>query len=639
MLKLRAALVLALLLVVSCTAKTALKAGGVPLLFPRGGIVRVGVLTGFDAPPQNTYLDPSIEYTPEGVEILRCMVRTLYQYRGRPTDQGGSELLPDLATALPDVSADGLTWTIHLRRRIHYAPPLEQQTVLAGDFVTAFKREAKLQQQGGGSAYFSVIRGFDDYANHKADSISGIATPDPYTLVFTLTNRVGDFAYRLAFPATAPIPTASSAPSAPLGVASGHDSTYGPFLVATGPYMYEGSAALTPGAPPQEQKPAVGFALHSNVFILVRNPSWIPSTDDLRAAYPDRIEIHIVPSLEEIQREVDRGTLDLMMYPGPFATIPLGQFHRYQADPALGRVLVYPRNSVRYVTMNLAAPPFDDIHVRRAADYVIDKSAYIATFGQLSGEPLTHVVPNSLEQDQLVNYDPFRSDSRDEALAKAKAEMSRSKYDRNHDGICDGPACMVAALAFSIQVPVTIRAANLIASELGAIGLHVHIKAVDAGTFFSEITQPTLKIPMAIAPGWSADYLNASNYMTPLFAGPGVSIAFSVPGGTPGQCCNYSLVSYPPASLRGWGYRVTKVPNADDRINACLRLIGRPQLQCWTELDQYLTEDIVPWIPLSMENTIEVVPARVVNYTYDQTTVLPNLEQIVVRNSPAPSSS
>jgi hypothetical protein len=40
-----------------------------------------------------------------------------------------------------------------------------------------------------------------------------------------------------------------------------------------------------------------------------------------------------------------------------------------------------------------------------------------------------------------------------------------------------------------------------------------------------------------------------------------------------------------------------------------------------------------------MENTIEVVPARVVNYTYDQTTVLPTLEQIVVRTSPAPTSS
>lgn len=632
-------------LLLACTAKPHPKGGGVPLQFPRGGVVRVGMEADYEGdppPPGDIRLDPTREYTGQGFEILRCcLVRTLYQYSGRSTDQGGSELRPDLATGLPEISADGLTWTIHIRRGIHYAPPLAQQSIVAGDFVTALKRVAKLGKQGigGYSQYYSVIQGFDQYMEGKADSISGIATPDPSTLVFTLTARIGDFAYRLGLGATAPIPTAASAPTAELGVATGHDSDYGGFLVATGPYMFEGSAALTPGAPPSEQKPAAGFPRHSNVISLVRNPSWVPATDDLRPAYPDRIEIHLLPSVPDIQRQVDDGRLDLMMYSGPLVGIPLEQFHRYQADPSLGRALVYTRNSARYVTMNLATPPFDDVHVRRAANFIVDKRAYIAAFGQLSGEPMTHVVLDSMEEGQLVNYDPYRASSRADALAKAKAEMSLSKYDRNHDGLCDAPACSVQALAFPVEAPAAIRGAHVIADELGSIGLRVHVKAVDEGTFFSSITQPALKVPLGIAPGWSPDFLDASNFITPLFAGSGVSLAFSVPGGAPGQCCNYSLVSASPAELRGWGYGITQVPNVDDRINACLHLAGRPQLECWTALDQYLTQNIVPWIPLSVENTIEVVPARVINYSYDQFTSLPSLDQIVVKSSPSPSPS
>jgi peptide/nickel transport system substrate-binding protein len=610
-------------------------------------VLRVGIAADYnvsDPPlPGDPTLDPSREYTAEGFEMLRCcLVRTLYQYSGRPTKDGGSELRPDLATAMPDVSPDGLTWTIHIRPGIHYAPPLANQEIVAADFVTALKRVAKVTQQDGGdySVYYSAIQGFDDYVKGKADSISGVATPDTHTLVFTLTTRVGDFAYRLGLAATAPIPTAPTAPAAPLGVATGHDSDYGGFLVASGPYMLEGSASLNPGLPPKKQRPAPGFPSHTKIISLVRNPSWLPATDQLRDAYPDRIEIHLVPSLEDIQKQVDSGTLDLMMYNGPLFTIPLDQFRRYRADPALGQALVYPKSSARYLTMNLAVPPFDDVHVRRAANYIVDKTAFIGALGGLAGEPTTHVIPDALEDDQLVGYDPYRTSSRVDALAKAEAEMRLSKYDRNHDGICDAAACVgIKARDFDVNVAVAIKASHLIASELASIGIRLDLKDEDTGHFFADITTPTLKVGVGIAPGWSSDFLNASNFITPLFAGPGISVAFTVPNAPFGQCCNYSLVSQSSAALKRWGYSVTHVPNADDRINACLHLVGRPQLECWTAFDQYLTQNVVPWVPLMDENTVEVVPSRVLNYTYDEFTGLPSLAEIAIRAMPSPSTS
>ena len=51
-----------------------------------------------------------------------------------------------------------------------------------------------------------MIKGWDAYSKGKAKSISGIKTPDKSTISFTLTEPTGDFLYRMAMPATAPIP-------------------------------------------------------------------------------------------------------------------------------------------------------------------------------------------------------------------------------------------------------------------------------------------------------------------------------------------------------------------------------------------------------------------------------------------------
>ena len=41
--------------------------------------------------------------------------------------------------------------------------------------------------------YYTVIKGWDDVANGKAKTVSGITTPDNKTIVFHLTKPTGDF--------------------------------------------------------------------------------------------------------------------------------------------------------------------------------------------------------------------------------------------------------------------------------------------------------------------------------------------------------------------------------------------------------------------------------------------------------------
>jgi peptide/nickel transport system substrate-binding protein len=624
---------------VACTSGTSRPGHrGVSLPFARGGFVRVVILADSvgQSGPGDPALDPSREFAAEPWELFRCcLLRTLYQYSGQLTDAGGAVLRPDLATGPPQLSADGLTWTIHIRSGIRYAPPLAHQEVVAQDFVTALKRVARVTEQDAGdyAAYYSIIRGFDAYAHRRADSISGISTPDPHTLVFSLTARAGDFADRLALAATAPIPTVASSPGE-FGVATGHNGGYGRYLIATGPYMIRGSENLTPGLPAKQQKPVAGFRPGAKTIELVRNPSWDPSTDQLRLAYPDRIEVQIGPALANVYKRIDAGTADLLMYQGPPDPLNVAQYRRYRAHPSLGRAVVLPRGDTRYASMNLAVPPFDDVHVRRAANYIVDKSAYINAFGggPLAGSPSPHIVLDSLEENQLVNYNPYRSDSREQALALAMDEMRLSKYDPRHDGMCDAKACRnVSAIAFPSDDPSKIRAARSVVRDLRRIGIQARLEALDGQTFFQKVTDPRAAVPLAINAAWAHDFLNASDFITPLFAGPRVSTAFTVPGSVPGQCCNFALVGARPASLRHWGYSVTHVISVDDRINECLGLLGRPQTVCWTALDQYLTEVVVPWIPLMSETAVDVVPARVRSISFDEFTGLPSPDRIVMQ--------
>ena len=168
-----------------------------------GGTLRMAMLGDVSAA-----FDPQKEYYSVAWEYLRCcLLRTLMSYKGVPTADGGTELFPDLAAAAPTVSDDQLTWTYQLKPGVHYGDPFTDVTVTAQDFIRALEREANPKANVGGySFYYSVIKGFDDFASGKADTISGLSAPDDSTLQIEVTAPTADLSYRLAMPAAAPIP-------------------------------------------------------------------------------------------------------------------------------------------------------------------------------------------------------------------------------------------------------------------------------------------------------------------------------------------------------------------------------------------------------------------------------------------------
>ncbi len=274
---------------------------------PRGGTLRIA------APDSRPLLelDPQRAYDAPEWEVLRCcLLRTLYSYNGRPTSEGGAEPRPDLAVGPPEVSADGLTWTSacgrgFATRRLSMtrsSPPSISSEPLNGPPGSARTDD-----------YFEPIGGFSDYASGAADSIAGLEARDDRTLVVRLDEVTGDLVYRFSLAATAPIPE---------GADEGHDEDYARYVVASGPYMVEGSERLDFTAPPDEQAPTAGFTpavldedgalIEPGSLVLVQNPSWDPATDQLRAAYADRIEFTLGGQDEaEIAQRVDRAEVDL----------------------------------------------------------------------------------------------------------------------------------------------------------------------------------------------------------------------------------------------------------------------------------------------------------------------------------------
>jgi peptide/nickel transport system substrate-binding protein len=580
-----------------------------------GGTLRIALLSGLGQPPDFDWF----------WEAQRCcLARSLYSYVGAPTDQGGALLRSDIAAGPPDVSLDGLTWTIHLKRGIIYAPPFQRTQVTSADFVRMLKEKALT-----GNALWSVISGFQDYAEGRTSSIRGLETPDAWTLRIHLNQVAGDLGYRLSFLA-GPVPPNPRDPSDPWG-ADGNRSGYDQFIlyrVSTGPYMVEGAGGVDYHLPQDQQQPPRGYEPGRQVT-LVRNPSWNRSTDPLRPAYADRIIFYLAASAASAFADLDAGRADLVWgfdSTDNFVRAEIQrnpavpeELDRYQHDSNLGSLDRQPADSVRYISINEALPPLDDIHVRKAINLVIDKASVAALAGgPLFATPFGHLVPDSLEEGVLVPFDPYRTPGSQGDLEAAKAEMRLSRYDPDRDGICDGAVCRgILAFARSPEEnPALAAIATAVAADLAKIGLGLDVRQMPHDAFFG--TTPQQHVGLKIGIGFQKDYPNASEFFISLFAAASI--------GSPAN----QLLGATPEQLRSWGYPVSRVPDVDPRIQYCISLIGPAQPACWATLDTYLMDEVVPMVPLFQSVNPDPIPSRLVHYSYDQAADAPAIDQIAL---------
>jgi peptide/nickel transport system substrate-binding protein len=586
-----------------------------------GGTLRVvmpteDAFTRFLAPePDPAVLDPQRDDLPysSGAFLRCCLARTLMSHNGRSTEEGGARLHADLAEALPDVSADGLVWTFRLKPGLRYGPPLEDVEITSADFVRAFHRFLAINTDI--AFLFLDVEGAEAYANGDAASISGLETPNARTLVIRLTEAAGDLGARLALPMVSPLPPSPADPDARFGVAEGHDDGYGRYLVSSGPYMLEGSDRLDFNRPVADREPVMGLVLGESIT-LVRNPSWARDTDALRPAYPDRVEVTLEKTIAEAIDRVRAGTADIVVaVPNAPPTLPPELIAGFGSE----RTHVAYYDTARGLAMNLAMPPFDDVHVRRAANLVVNKSRLIDLGGgPLAGEVAGHMAPDSVEDNLLRDYDPYATAGHAGDAARAHEEMSQSEYDGDRDGNCDHDSCRsVRAIALPLQEGV----AEALREDLRTIGIQLDLEVSDHGKAFSTWEDPRERVALFVGIGWNKIQLSASSFFKDQFYG----LASSA-----GDVGNGTLVGASPEQLRRWGYDDVEVPSVDERIDACLPLTHAAEFECWAALDQHLMQNVVPWVPYQFDRFVTVTSDRVTSYSFDQLSMAPAYDRITV---------
>jgi peptide/nickel transport system substrate-binding protein len=567
--------------------------------------------------------DYQSEYWQLSFQIYRCcLARNLYGYNGLPSDQGGTDVYPDLADGEATISDDGLTWTIKIKQGIHYAPPLQDIEVTAEDFVRSINREASPDVAVGYSFYYTDIEGFADVQAGKAKTVSGVKAVDDHTLQITMTGPAGDLPYRLALAAMAPLPPNPSDPKAPFGIAEGHNDDFGRFFIGTGPYMVEGQDEMDFSVPAKDQTPLPGYEPGKHLS-LVRNPSWDGDTDELRPAYLDGIDLTISPGAEGgvLEKKVENDEVDTIMANG---VEPQTQ-RTFETNTELSdQIFTNPAPSNYYITLNLGMKPFDDIHVRKAVQWAIDKDAWRKVLGgPIQGEIANHFVPDVDTGDLLKDYAPYgtpegRGADSSEGLQAAKEEMKQSKYDSNQDGVCDAPECQ-GILTIGVVGRTNEAADATIVESLKKIGLELDLKSLENAAAYGKVLDPSNDVAINTFAGWIHDYPDGYTWFYPLVYGPSIQDQYN---------SNYAMVGATPEQLKKYGTDVTDVPSMDSQIEKCFPLEGDERLQCWADADKYLMEDIAAMVPLVFSNVTNIVSGRVRGYVYSAVDQAPSWEHM-----------
>src|SRR3954451_9353723 len=133
------------------------------------------------------HADPGAAYYQFDFQIDYATQRPLYSYK--PTEQ---KKTADLAEGDPQISADGKTVTVKIKKGVKFSPPVNRE-VTSKDVKYAMERAFSANVPNGYVSTYWPISGRPDKPTPGVKDISGITTPDDNTIVFKLDEPIGAF--------------------------------------------------------------------------------------------------------------------------------------------------------------------------------------------------------------------------------------------------------------------------------------------------------------------------------------------------------------------------------------------------------------------------------------------------------------
>jgi peptide/nickel transport system substrate-binding protein len=334
------------------------------------------------------HLDTASAYYTTSYTLERTFARQLFTYPASTDITTANTPVPDVATEIPTkanggISADGRTWTIHLRSGVRWNTTPSRE-VTAQDFVLGLKRLCNPVSPVGAPGYYeNTIAGMRPYCDGfakvgqdaasikayiQSHDIAGLEATNDTTLVVHLLRPASDLTNILA------MPFASAAPVEYLAYVP-DSNAFRQHTISDGPYQI---VTYQPG----------------KQIVLERNPAWQQSGDPVRHQYVDQIQITQGQDQGPVQQQIQAGTADMEWD----TQVPIADIPQLQAskDPRLG---VFPTlSSNPYVVLDLQSPSnggaLGKVQVRRALEYVIDKVAVGQVYGGPAlNTPLDQVIP------------------------------------------------------------------------------------------------------------------------------------------------------------------------------------------------------------------------------------------------------
>jgi len=413
------------------------------------------------------HLDPALAYDTEGFTAMYNTYIPLLTY-AHANGEAGSRVVPGLAKALPEISADGKTYTLFLRKGLEYS---DGTPVRASDFTFSVERMLRLNSPG--SFFYTEIVGAEKFLETKQGGIPGIETDDKSgEIVIHLNEPRGTFINELGLLFVALLP-----PTTPI-----EDMTPDP-APATGPYVITKS------------QPGRGWEYE-------RNPQWAKNNAKLMPELPsghvDKIEVTVVRNPSTQVNDIEQGRYDLMQNPPPADRIAEVR-EKYEGT----QFRVEPQINTYYFWMNTQQPPFDDPNVRRAVNYAVDPAALERIYaGQM--KPSQQILPPGMPGYKRFELYPHN-------MAKAKEMIATAD-----------PGDRQITVWTDTESP-NDEAGEYYEGVLKELGFETKLKIVSPDNYFTLVgntSTPDLDTGWG---NWSEDYPHPNDFFQPLLDGESIA--------------------------------------------------------------------------------------------------------------------
>jgi YVTN family beta-propeller protein len=463
----------------------------------------------------------------------------------RRVGSGSTQIVPNLADSLPVITGGGTRYAFRLRRGIRYS---DGTLVKASDFRRAFER---LFQVGSPMAdgYPSLL-GADVCGRRprRCDLSRGVRTDDATgTIVFHLRRPDGEFLGNLV---------GSPAPVPP-GTVGYHVGT--PPVPSTGPYM-------------------ITSFVRRRVLRFVRNPYFHVWSQTARPdGFSDEIEFKLDLSAQSAVTAVERGRVDV-------APVPVDRLEEVKTRYA-SQLHVTPAVATWFLFLNTTLPPFDDVRVRRALNFAVDRAAVTRVQGGLEfARPTCQIRPPLVAG--YRPYCPYTIDPSPTGEWKAP-DIARARQLVAASGTA---GMKVTVWTWPNRAP----AAREVVSALTRLGYRARLKVLDPDDYWQKLSDERTRVQAGMH-GWiSGSGAPASSFLPTLTCG---SIRPGLRNANPSFFCNRRI---------------------DARIRRALRIQATDPdavTGLWVRIERELV-DQAPWVPLYTPRWPNFVSKRVGNYQY-----------------------